>query len=120
MQSYDSINRYTSNDAVTVLTVTVGFPPDMDENAKAFYYSLAEKFKDVAKERIYPLALTKYNQCTDRRKRYRYTPLRADFLVSEREKNSYRLTVSSGGEILIDEVHTWKGDGIAKRKRLKN
>ncbi len=120
MQNYESVGRFMSDDAVTVLTVTVAFAPNMSEGVRSFYKSLADEFMETAKKRIFPLALKAYSECTDRRKKYRYTPWRAEFSVLACEKSSYRLSVSSGGDILIDEVHTWRGDGIAKRKMIKN
>ena len=120
MQNYESVGRFLSDDAVTVLTATVAFAPNMSDVVRGFYKSLADEFNRTAKERIFPPALKAYKDCTDRRKKYRYTPWRAEFSVSLCEKNTYRLTVSSGGDILIDEVHTWKGNGIAKRKMIKN
>lgn len=120
MQNYDSVVHLTSEDAVTVLTVTVALAPDMSESVRNFYESLADEFVEAAKARIYPRALEAYRECTDRRKKYRYSPWRAEFSVSLCEKSSYRVTVSSGGEILIDEVHTWCRNGISKRKMIKN
>lgn len=119
MQNYESVGRFMSEDAVTVLTVTVAFAPDMSDSVRSFYKSLADEFGETAKKRIYPRALEAYRECTDRRKKYRYSPWRAEFSVSQCDKNGYHLRVSSNGEALIDEVHTWKDDGITKRKIIK-
>lgn len=120
MQNYESIQRFLSDDSVAVLISTVSFSPNMTEETKKFYKSLADEFDEIAKSRIFPLALKVYIECTDRRKKYRYRPWRAEFSVSSCEDDYYHLTVSSEGKFLINELHTWKAGGIAKRKMIKN
>ena len=113
----NNIRRFFTSDRVCGLTLTVSTPDDLSEAESAFYTPLADEFGRAVENRLLPLANTAYCECTDRRKRWRYTPWQAYFTIL-RERDTLVLCISSCGTLHVKEVHTWQDDVIARRKKL--
>ncbi len=112
-----NIRRFFTRERVCVLTLTVSTPDDLTEAETAFYTPLADEFEHTVETRLFPLATDAYRECTDRRKRWRYTPWQARFCLT-REGNTLVLCISSRDTVDLKAEHTWQGDVIARQKRL--
>ncbi len=114
-----NIRRFFTRDRVCVLTLTVSAPDGLAEGEAAFYTPLVSEFTRAVEERLFPLAADAYRECTDRRKRRRYTPWQADFCLT-RKGDTLVLCISSRDAVHVKEAHTWRGDAIVRRKNLLN
>ena len=118
MEMCDTFRRFQTNDRVTVLTLAVSLSGALDDTPREFYSSLAADFERAVTERLYPRAQAAYRECTDRRKRWRYTPWRAEFLLSACDDKTLELCVRSCEHVHIHEKHTWVGDVIVRRIKI--
>lgn len=118
MPTNENIRRFFTGERVCVLTLTVSTPDDLTEAETAFYTPLADELDRVVEEQLFPLAAKAYRECTDRRKRWRYTPWHASFSLRREGDGVLVLCVCSGDEVHIKEAHTWKDGAIIRKKRL--
>ena len=112
-----NIRRFFARDRVCTLTLTVSMPDDLTDAEAAFYTPLADEFERTVKHRLSHLAEDAYRECTDRRKRWRYTPWHAHFCLT-RERDELLLCIYSQQTVHVKEAHTWRDGVIIRRKRL--
>lgn len=113
------LKRYTSPDAVVILTTDITLPDDIDDKMREFYAPLCESFERAVSERLYKSALAAYEASTDRRKRYRYVPWRASLSLTRCGKGEYQFLIKTKDGINLNERHTWKDGVLVKREKTK-
>lgn len=111
--------RYTSPDAVVILTADITLPDSIDNKMFEFYTPLYESFERAVSEHLYKSALAAYEASTDRRKRYRYTPWHASFSLAEHGKGEYIFRIKINDTTNTNERHTWKNGMLVKREKAK-
>ncbi len=120
METVNKTRKLRSPDGTVVLTVSTILPSDAPKYINEFYKSILDAFESEADKSLYDYALRAFTECTDRRKRYRYIPKQALFNCSVISTDTYRLTASFDGVILISESHKWSEDVVIKRHKAKN
>jgi len=85
---------------------------------RPFYAPGAAAFEEMCRERLLPAALDAYAACTDRRKKWRYRPFEAVFLAAGDTSVTLRIVVC--GRVLRHERHTFDGDLLRTRERLRD
>ena len=98
-------------DGTAVLRVTIGC-------CRPFYEPAAAAFERMCTERLLPAAIAAYEACADRRKRWRYVPWEAVFAAVGEETVELRIAVC--GRLLRHERHTFAGDLLLTRERLRD
>ena len=111
--------RYTSPDAVVILTADITLPDGIDATVREFYTPLSEGFERAVSEQLYKSALAAYEASSDRRKRYRYTPWRASLTLKECGKGEYLFRIKTNDTVSVDEHHIWKNGLLVKREKTK-
>lgn len=112
-----TVRRLFSPEHVCILTHTTLISDSLTEPQIDFYTPLCEAFEEAVSERLYPLALDAFNLCEDRRKRWRYTPWKAEICVYFEDENTLLFRVSSQFGIDIEERHTWQHGAIMHRAK---
>ena len=102
-----------------VLTYESVLPDGLSEHRKNFYESIEKSFEKSVNGSILPLAIGAYTECTDRRKRYRYTPLQAKFICRPSGENEFTIQAVFDNKFYINERHIWSGDTVKSRKKIK-
>ena len=105
-----------AKDGAVVLILRVEIAGELTGRAAEFYRNLADAFCESVRGSLYPHALDMYAACTDRRRRYRFPALTADFSVTF-DGEAAELTIAENGGILLLERHLWDGDVIKKRMK---
>ena len=98
-------------DGAAVLSVTIRY-------THPFYAPGAAAFEEMCRERLLPAALDAYDACPDRRKKWRYRPLEAVFSADGEETVTLRIVIC--GRVLRYERHTFDGDLLRARERLRD
>ncbi len=106
-------------DGTVVLIYERILPCGLSEYRQKFYKSIADSFEKSANGNLLILATNAYSGCTDRRKRYRYTPTQAEFICQPSGEDEFLLRASFNGQYCINESHKWRGDVIKRRKKIK-
>ncbi len=109
--------RFFTDGHVCVLTLTVSAPDGLSDAQDKFYSPLTVEFERAVENRFFPLAKAAYSDCTDRRKRWRYTPWQAHFCLTRKDDELF-LCISSNQTVHVKEAHSWHGDTLARRKKL--
>ena len=98
-------------DGTAVLSVTIRY-------TRPFYAPGAAAFEEMCRERLLPAALDAYDACPDRRKKWRYRPIEAVFSADGEETVTLRIVIC--GRMLRHERHTFDGDLLRTRERLRD
>ncbi len=106
-------------DGAAVLIYESVLPSDTSEYMRNFYESIEEGFEKSVNDSFHLIAIKAYSDCTDRRKRYRYTPMQAKFICRPSGENEFELQAVFDNKYYINERHKWRGDVIKSRKRVK-
>ena len=100
-----------------ILTACIKSVRGISPRADSFYGTVEEAFLRALDEIYKHKAMESYESSDDRRKRYRFVPLRAT-LSEEPDENGVKLTFMFDGDIILNEHHTWRGDVLKKRRKL--
>ena len=111
--------RLTDNRGTVILTAKAVTASGLSERADRFYQSIAQAFEKYVREKLISEALSAYEASTDRRKRYRYTPLNASLSCQTEDGEKVELLYKWRGEELLHEIHLWKNGLLSKRKIVK-
>ena len=111
--------KYNAPNGITVMCGNITLPEEFVKGAEDFYKKVSEGFEQGLEKDIYRIALQAYDNCTDRRKRFRYEPKIAEFACRVSDNDTYDLTVSYDGIHFIKETHKWSDGIIVRRRRLK-
>ena len=98
-------------DGAAVLPVTIRY-------TRPFYAPGAAAFEEMCRERLLPAALDAYDACPDRRKKWRYRPIEAVFSADGDASVTLRIVIC--GRVLRHERHTFAGDLLLTRERLRD
>ena len=85
---------------------------------RPFYAPGAAAFEEMCRARLLPAAIAAYDACPDRRKKWRYRPLEAEFCAVGTEVVTLRIALC--GRVLRHERHTFDGDLLRTRERLRD
>ena len=102
-----------------VLAYESVLPSEMSEYRRNFYESVEKGFEKSVNDSLLNLAIKAYAECTDRRKRYRYTPMQVKFICRPSGENEFTLQAIFDNKFYINECHIWSGDIVKSRKKIK-
>ena len=114
-----TVRRLFSHEHVCILTHTTLISDSLTKPQIAFYTPLCEAFEKAVSERLYPLALDAFNLCEDRRKRWRYTPWKAEICIRPENDSTLLFRLSSPYGIDLEEYHKWQNGVIIRRLKRK-
>lgn len=100
-----------------VLTYESILPADLSEYRRNFYESIERGFERSVNDSLLTIAISAYAECSDRRKRYRYTPLQVKFICRTSGNDKFTLQAIFDNIFYINECHIWRGDIVKRRKR---
>lgn len=111
--------KLTNQHGTVILKAETSLTVGISERADRFYESIADSFTRYAREVLYREAEKANNNSSDRRKRYRFVPLRATLCCKLCGEGEVDVLAVWQDTVILHERHLWKEGLLEKRRRVK-
>lgn len=109
----------TNNCGTVILKAEISLIAGISERADRFYESIADAFTQHVSKTLYAEAEKVYTDSTDRRKRYRFVPVRASLRCKLCDRGEVELLALWQDTVIVHERHIWKEGLLTKRQQIK-